>query len=361
MSDVIEISDLHKAYGRQPVLRGLNLRVRSGEAFGLVGPNGSGKSTLIHLMLGFLRPDRGRISLLGSGDLDRMRLRVGYVPERQRYHTRYTAREYLRFLGTFSGMHRFDLRERVDQELATVGLSEVADRSLSTFSKGMLQRFGVAQALLSDPDLLLIDEPTSGLDPAGQHEVLDLLNQVRVRGHTLFLCTHYLQEVDLLCDRVGVLAGGQIAAEVAVRDLRTAAGSVRIQTGGVDPALAIRLERLDAGVRCDGALVRISRNRPELQAAVLRTLLDAGVVIIALEPLERPLEQLYQQAVQRMTAPVAPPNSWAFGLPPVNTPERPPSSTTDPLLKDLLERTQPEAAEAALPERGEPQDAGGQP
>jgi ABC-2 type transport system ATP-binding protein len=353
VSDVIEISDLHKAYGDLPVLQGLSLRVGAGEAFGLLGPNGSGKTTLIHLMLGFLRPTRGRISLLGSTNLERTRQRIGYIPERQRYHTRYTAREYLRFLGKFSGLAGGTLRERVDTELDAVGLSEAADRSLGTFSKGMLQRLGVAQALLTDPDLLLIDEPTSGLDPAGQREVLELLNQVRGRGHTILLCTHYLHEVELLCDRVGVLAGGQLSSEATVASLRVATNSVRISLPALPADLRERLEALDGGVHCDGQHIRISPNTPVVQEAVLRAILDAGVTILALEPLESPLERLYLQAVRGAALPpplpvttsvddeeeapsVSPP--WAANLPHAAPPSEARRGDGDTLLNELLGR-----------------------
>ncbi|NTW02105.1 MAG: ABC transporter ATP-binding protein, partial [Oscillochloris sp.] len=191
-TDVIEIEDLSKSYGSLQVLRGLSLRVAAGEVYGLLGPNGAGKSTLLHLMLGFLKPSSGNLRILGSRSLDGVHAQIGYIPERQRYHTRYTAREYLRFIGEFSGLRGTELSARVDQELRTVGLEDDANRMLSNFSKGMLQRVGVAQALLCDPALLLIDEPTSGLDPSGQREILDLLAAVRDRGHTVFLCTHYL-------------------------------------------------------------------------------------------------------------------------------------------------------------------------
>ncbi|NTU83966.1 MAG: ABC transporter ATP-binding protein [Chloroflexales bacterium] len=341
MTDVIEIVDLHKSYGDLPVLQGLSLRVAAGEAFGLLGPNGSGKSTLIHLMLGFLRPGKGRIRLLGSANLDRTRPRLGYIPERQRYHTRYSAREYLRFLGEFSGITGSTLRARVDSELETVGLAEAADRGLGTFSKGMLQRLGVAQALLMDPDLLLIDEPTSGLDPAGQREVLELLNQVRGRGHTVFLCTHYLHEVELLCDRVGVLAGGQIATEATVADLRGAAGSVRILVAGMTLETRARIEALGTGVRCDAQSARISSNTPALQAAVLRALLDEGVMILAMEPVESPLERLYLQAVRGATRPPAdaPPAQGTAAGPWAALPGERRRGEGDTLLDELLGRT----------------------
>jgi len=349
VTDVIEIEELHKAYGSLPVLQALSLRVAAGEVYGLLGPNGAGKTTLIHLMMGFLRPNQGRLRLLGSANLERVRPRIGYIPERQRYHTRYTAREYLRFLGQFSGLTGGVLRERVERELATVGLLAAADRSLGTYSKGMLQRLGVAQALLSDPDLLLIDEPTSGLDLAGQREVIELLASVRDRGHTIFLCTHYLQEVELLCDRVGVLAGGRIAAEARMRDLRDVANSVRIRVGALDTGLRAQLESLGGNVHCDAQGVRLSPNTPELQATVLRMLLDAEVAIIALEPLESPLERLYLWALHSVPPTSAEARgvflpSWdldTIAAPPAappSTDERPAESDT--LLSELLGRSE---------------------
>lgn len=349
MADVIEIEELHKAYGSLPVLQGVSLRVAAGEVYGLLGPNGAGKTTLIHLMMGFLRPNQGRLRLLGNANLEQVRPRIGYIPERQRYHTRYTAREYLHFLGQFSGLTGVALRQRVERELAVVGLLSAADRSLGTFSKGMLQRLGIAQALLTDPELLLIDEPTSGLDLAGQREVIDLLAGVRDLGHTIFLCTHYLQEAELLCDRVGVLAGGRIAAEARVHDLRNVANSVRIRVGALDPELRARLESLGAGVRCDAQSVRLSPNTPELQATVLRALLDAEVAIMALEPLESPLERLYLWALHSVPPTSAEARgvflpSWdleAIAEPPAAPPpadER--AGASDALLSELLGRNE---------------------
>jgi ABC-2 type transport system ATP-binding protein len=358
VADVIEIEGLSKSYSSHPVLRGLNLRVAAGEVYGLLGPNGAGKSTLLHLMLGFLKPTSGRICILGSTSLDTVRPRIGYVPEHQRYHTRYTAREYLRFIGEFSGLRGADLNNRVDQELETVGLGADADRMMGTFSKGMLQRVGVAQALLCDPTLLLIDEPTSGLDPGGQREVTDLLASVRDRGHTVFLCTHYLYEIEHLCDRVGVLTGGQIMVEAQVSDLRAPGGSVLIEVDVIDAELRASLESLGRGVSCDARTVRIRQNTPQLQAIVLRRLIDAGAGIIALEPLESQLEQLYVRAVrgstsgqivewgpgQAKSSPLAPLGVAASAPPPplAPPPARPPGEG-DTLLNELLRRGEGQA------------------
>src|SRR5262245_3051371 len=271
----IETEQLYKSFDGLPVLRGLDLRVPQGQVYGILGPNGAGKSTLIHLLLGFLKPTRGTLRMLGEHELDRLRGRVGYLPERLRYHLRFTGREYLRYLGRFSDMSEPQLSARVDEELRAMGLREAADRLLSTYSKGMLQRLGVAQALLTDPEILLIDEPTSGLDPAGQREMLDLLTAVRGRGHTIFLATHILGEAEQLCDYVGILFDGQLASEVDVHTLRVPGRDVVISVGRMTPELALQLQRLSSAVRCQVHEVSIRPNTPELQARVLRALLDA--------------------------------------------------------------------------------------
>jgi ABC-2 type transport system ATP-binding protein len=323
----IEVDNLHKSYGSFPVLRGVTLNVTEGNVYGLLGPNGSGKSTFIHLLMGFLKPTSGKLCVLGATDPELVCGRIGYVPERLRYHTRYSAREYLRFLGKFSDMDSATLNARVDAELERVGLSDAADRLLATYSKGMLQRLGVAQALLNDPDLLLIDEPTSGLDPAGQREVLDLLAAIRSRGHTIFLCTHYLDEIEYLCDWVGVLANGQIAAEADVRTLGAASSSVKIQVKQLNAVLQQRLVQIAPTVQCNATSITLDPSNDKLQATVLRMLLDAEVSIMSLEPLEHPLERFYLQAVR----------GEAISHEPVAA--TPPRSKGDTLLNELLSRT----------------------
>jgi ABC-2 type transport system ATP-binding protein len=294
----IETENLYKSYDDLPVLNGLNLSVPQGQVYGLLGPNGSGKSTLIHLLLGFLRPTKGTLRVFGQPDLEQVRGRVGYLPERLRYHLRYSGREYLRYLGKFSDLREPQLSARVEQELGAVGLLEAADRRLATYSKGMLQRLGIAQALLSDPDILLIDEPTSGLDPAGQREMLELLIEVRNRNHTIFLTTHFLDEIELLCDTVGILFGGKLATEIDVQSLRAPGRNALIKVATTTPELVARLQRLSPAVRCNDREISLQPNSPALQAQVLRALLDAQIPIIALEPQGRPLEEIYMRVVR---------------------------------------------------------------
>jgi len=339
MTDIIVVEGLSKSYGHVSVLRGVNLRVSTGEVYGLLGPNGAGKSTLLHLLLGFLYPDSGRIRIFGSADLEAQRRMIGYVPERQRYHNHCTPREYLTFLGRCDGMEIAHLRQRIDELLELTGLSTVANRYLRTFSKGMLQRFGIAQALLNDPDLLLIDEPTSGLDLDGQQELLTLLNNVRQRGHTVLICTHRLAEVEYLCDRVGILAHGNIALEVNVADVQQKIGGMIVQTGPLDLPLRQRLEMIGSEVQCEEQAVIISPHNPESQARVLQTLLEANVTIRALEPQVSRLAQIYTRTVRG-----EPVDNLLVENPPLprvvlreTTPPLP-TDEIDPLLKRLLQQ-----------------------
>ncbi|MCS6842622.1 MAG: ABC transporter ATP-binding protein [Roseiflexus sp.] len=295
--DVIELDEVHKSYDGIPVLRGVSLRVPQGIVYGMLGPHGAGKTTLIHLLLGFLRPDRGVIRMFGSNNLHQVDGRVGYVPERLRYHNRYTVREYLWYLGRFSGLSGATLRRRVDAEISACGLTSVANRPMSALSRGMVQRVGIAQALLSEPDLLLIDEPTASLDPEGQQDVIELLAAVRRRGCTILMATHFLDEADLLCDRIGILHGGRIIAEADTCTLQRPAGSVVITVADMPAAAKSALTALSPAVQCNRHEITLTPNTPELQAQVVRLLLDHGVTIMTLAPQRHPIEEFYLAAV----------------------------------------------------------------
>jgi ABC-2 type transport system ATP-binding protein len=295
----IEIDHLYKSHGSFTVLHNLSFRVAVGETYGLLGPHGAGKSTLLHVLLGFLRPSKGKVRVLGASNPETVRQRVGYIPERSSYHMRFTAREYLRFLGTFSNMGGVLLQRRIEEYLQLVGLSEVSNHRLSEFSRGMLQRFGIAQALLVTPELLLLDEPLSGLDTTEQREVIEVLSGVRALGYTLLLCSHYIPALAQLCDRLGVLAEGVLTDEIDAAGLRSASHSIRIQVDQLRPGLRLQLNSISPHVRCDNYTVTLRPNTRELQSRVLRALLDANVTILSLESLEHPLEQFYVQAVRQ--------------------------------------------------------------
>jgi ABC-2 type transport system ATP-binding protein len=328
--DVITLEDVHKSYDGIPVLRGVSLHVPRGIVYGVLGPNGAGKTTLIHLLVGFLRPDRGIVRIFGDENLHQVDGRVGYVPERLRYHTHYTVREYLFYLGRFSGLAGAALRRRVGEEIEACGLTSVVNRQMSALARGMVQRVGFAQALLSQPELLLIDEPTSGLDSEGQRDIIDLIDTVRQRGCTIMMATHFLDEVDLLCDRFGILHGGRIIAEAETRTLRQSSRSVVITVADLPPDAAAALSALSTAVCCNQREITLTPNTPELQAQVLRLLLDHGVSIISLAPRFHPIEEFYRSAVRG--------EAGRHGESDASPPPPGPSGTGDTLLRELLRR-----------------------
>lgn len=295
----VTCASLSKRYGRVPALDALDLRVPRGAAFGVLGPNGAGKSTLLRLLLGFMRPSAGSITVLGERRVERVRPRIGYLPERPHYDGLFTAREYLQALGSLRGLGGRPLAQRIEELLALCGLDAAADRRLHTYSKGMLQRIGLAQALLGRPELLVLDEPSSGLDPGGQWEMRKLIGRIHAAGCTLLLCSHALIEVQQLCTHAAILQGGRLAWSGEVGGSALIEPRVRIELADLDERVRALLADLPS-VTWRGAAVELAERE---QGAALRRLLDAGIPIRSLNPVRRSLEEVYLQATA--TAPVA--------------------------------------------------------
>lgn len=223
---VIEVNALSKSYRRglwgRPLLalRGVSLNVGAGEVFGLLGPNGAGKTTLIKLLLGILHPSRGTGKVLGEPIGSRAaRRRIGYLPENLVFPRHHTALGALRFYGRLSGVPESHIRAREGELIQLVGLAGREHDVVRKYSKGMRQRLGLAQAMLHEPDVLILDEPTDGLDPLGRSQIRDLIQGLKQRGKTVFLNSHILQEVELICDRVAIMAQGQIRASGTIDQL----------------------------------------------------------------------------------------------------------------------------------------------
>jgi ABC-2 type transport system ATP-binding protein len=198
----------------------LDLRVEAGQVFGLLGPNGSGKSTTIKIILGLLEPTAGTASVFGltSGNIA-ARGEVGYLPESPYFYRHLTGRELVAFYARICGVGRATLASRVAEVIALVGMSEAADRRVGTYSKGMLQRIGLAQALVHDPRLVILDEPTAGVDPVGAAAISEIILQLKARGKTVLITSHLLGQIEDICDRVAILDRGKMLLEGAVRDL----------------------------------------------------------------------------------------------------------------------------------------------
>lgn len=201
-------------------LAGLNLSVRQGEVFGFLGPNGAGKTTTMNVLLGFVNPTSGRARLFGVDTSQPVaRQRIGYLPEQTYYYKFLTAEEILRFYAKIFQIPKAEREQRIDAVLKLVELDQARKRPLKTYSKGMQQRVGLAQALINNPDLLILDEPTSGLDPLGRMKVREIIERLKSEGKTVFFSSHELGEVETVCDRVAILCQGELKAEGRVAEL----------------------------------------------------------------------------------------------------------------------------------------------
>jgi ABC-2 type transport system ATP-binding protein len=294
----IETRDLRKVFGDTVAVRGLTLQVQPGEVFGFLGPNGAGKTTAIKMLLGLVAPTSGGASLLGAPLGDRAtRARIGFLPEHFRFHDWLTAAEFLTLHGQLYGMPAGRLRQRAPALLELVGLSSFGHKQLRTFSKGMLQRIGLAQALLNDPALVFLDEPTSGLDPVGRRLVRDIIHDLRSRGTTVFLNSHLLSEVEITCDRVAFIKHGEVLRVSELKALVDGATSVTIRTGGIAAETVAGLSRWGHEVRADGGQVTLTVTDESALPVITRYLVAQNVEVYALTPQRLSLEDLFIQIV----------------------------------------------------------------
>ena len=257
-SPAISIRNLTKIYPvpfrREKVVavNNLSLEVGAGQVYGLLGPNGSGKSTTMKIVLGLVPPTAGTTEIFGrdSGQVD-SREDVGFLPENPYFYKFLTGEETIRFFGKLCGLHGAKLRERTAELLKLVGLEGARDRRLGGYSKGMLQRIGLAQALVQNPRLLVLDEPTAGVDPAGSREIRDLILDFKSRGITVLLCSHLLGQVQEICDRIGILHQGSLVREGRLDDLISIENQTEMILENTSPELIAQIEKLiaDSGAR----------------------------------------------------------------------------------------------------------------
>ena len=285
----------------------VSLEVRRGEIFGLLGPNGAGKTTTLKMLLGFVRPSRGIAQVAGepAGSLAARR-RLGYLPENPALYEFLTGPEYLRFAGRLAGLSRKDAAEQGARLIELVGLEGRADRAIRRFSKGMVQRLGLAQALIGDPGIVVLDEPMSGLDPIGRKDVRDLIFRLRAEGRTVLFSTHILSDVEAICDRVGIMIAARLTdcgtlsalLDPGVREVEIVARKVSGE---------LREKLVKGGARAlqrDEAWVLTFPAEGPAQEAV-RAIVAAGGVLVSLSPHRQTLESLFVQRAKAAAAPAS--------------------------------------------------------
>jgi len=304
-SNAIETFELRKVYNETKVaVQGLTLHVKRGEVFGYLGPNGAGKTTSVKMLLGLVHPTSGSAYLLGQpiGKLS-ARASVGFLPEHFRFHEWLRADEFLDLHGQLYGMSKADRAERIPKLIELVDLTEATNRRLSTFSKGMIQRIGLAMALLPRPALVFLDEPTSGLDPFGRLLVRDVIRAARNEGTTIFLNSHLLSEVEVTCDRVAFIRQGRVIRAGTIDELSGGLVRVRIKLDEISDGLLAELAQWGERVE-QVSDQEIEMNLPdEARSADLNTwLVSNGVRVYAFAPHQLSLEDLFLQIMEAPTA-----------------------------------------------------------
>ncbi len=306
---VIETRKLTKRYGDVTAVDNLTLRVREGEVFGLLGPNGSGKTTTILMLLGLTEPTSGTVRVLGLDPARRplsVKARVGYLPDQVGFYDELTARENLIYIAKLNGLPRDEAYRRIDEALEQMGLADVADHRVATFSRGMRQRLGVAEVMIKRPRLIIMDEPTQGLDPQGAREFLEIIRHLKEQGITILLSSHLLHQVQAVCDRVGLFRKGRMVLEGTVAELaRKVLGGgyrIRVEAQGPDGAIEGALKALDAVTR----VTRTAKHQYELEAArdlrpqVAKAVVEAGGRLFSLDVEEPSLDEVYSRYFQEV-------------------------------------------------------------
>lgn len=271
----VQIENLTKVYPvhlrREKVIavKALNLQVQPGECYGLLGPNGSGKSTTMKMLLGLVTPTSGSVKIFGKESSHfESRGEVGFLPENPYFYKFLTGEETLRFYGTLCGLTGREMKDRVAELLALVGLEDARHRRVGGYSKGMLQRIGLAQALIHRPRLIVLDEPTAGVDPVGSRQIRDMILDLKKQGITILLTSHLLEQVQEVCDRIGILSRGVMVREGQLEDLVTVEGQTEIIVEGGDAEIEERIRQALAGT--SAKLLEVRKPQMSLESVFIR-------------------------------------------------------------------------------------------
>jgi len=304
MEQIVETKNLTKTYNGFTAVDRLTLTIKEGEIFGFLGPNGAGKTTTLLMLLGLTEPSSGTVQVCGYNPTReplKVKSIVGYLPEKVGFYEDLTARQNLGYTAELNNLPRREAAERISELLATVGLSQVADQEVSTFSRGMKQRLGIADIWVKEPKLAFLDEATSGIDPEGIDDVLKLIVSMAKKGITVVFCSHQLHQVQEICTRVGILAKGHLVAEGEIGRLgrRTIGGGryrIEAQVAQLTPKLidSIKLVKGVLEVQASGNSLLISCGK-DLRGQIAKTIVDSGSLLLGMKIEEYSLERIYKK------------------------------------------------------------------
>jgi ABC-2 type transport system ATP-binding protein len=304
METVIDVSGVDKMFKRKVhALRGVDLQVGAGEVFGLLGPNGAGKSTLVKVLLTVIKPTKCDGTLLGHRIGNKSALReVGYLPEHHNFPKYLTSRQVLRYFGAMCGVERKGRNRRAEELLEVVNMSNWATHKLGTYSKGMRQRIGIAQALMNNPKLVILDEPTDGVDPIGRRDIREILTRLKDEGRTVFLNSHLLSELEMVCDRVAIMVHGLMRQQGTIEELtKGQSGFVLKSHTPIEQVMIDSVTQIMKGVECSwetgSNTIRLSTSNTDAVQPAIDTLRSKGVVLDSFGFQRPSLEELFIQAV----------------------------------------------------------------
>ncbi|MBI9045502.1 MAG: ABC transporter ATP-binding protein [Anaerolineaceae bacterium] len=296
---VIETNELIKQYGSKTAVRDLSLRIDRGEVFGFLGPNGAGKTTSIKMLLNLITPTSGKIRIFGSKPGNHhVRSRIGFLPEHFHFQDWLTGEEFLRFHGQLYGLNGSALERRILELLDRVNLLADRQKKLHTYSKGMLQRIGLVQSLINNPELVFLDEPTSGLDPVGRILVRDIIADLRKKGVTIFLNSHFLSEVEITCDRVAFIDQGKIIKRGSLKDLLKEKSNLYIRLDRINSEILKGLENFGKRITTDDISIQMIVDDEELLPEINRFLLSKGSNVYEISFKTPSLEDLFISLIE---------------------------------------------------------------
>ena len=299
LKTVLRVNHLTKDYASVRALEDISLEVMQGECFGLLGPNGAGKTTLIKILLNLISATSGTASIFNQPAAnDSIREKIGYLPEKVRMYDFLTGQEFLDFQGKLYGMKPGVRKERVEKCLQTVGMFEDHSRKIGEYSKGMVQRIGLAQALLNSPELLLLDEPAAGLDPISNKEMRDILLQLKEKGVTIFINSHLLSEIEMICDRVAILHRGRLVRTGTKQELTSKEEVIEITVEEVSDSLIAKLQNVATQINVEDNLITINPKDNNTIGLIPEIIISQEAKLLSLNSHMESLEEIFLRLIK---------------------------------------------------------------